>query len=125
MGSPTYTPDLAQALIELARAGAAGVAHFANAGGCTRHEFALRIVRMAGLADGLAERPQRWSELGRRAPRPANSTLSSARFTALTSRTPRPWEEALAEHLAALPQPGRTRPGRAGHAGGRTRRDPP
>jgi len=111
IASPTYTPDLAQALVDLARAGADGVAHFTNTGACTRHQFALRIVAMAGVAGGLTEKPQRWSELGRRAPRPANSMLSSARFTALASRTPRPWEEALAEHLAARARAGPARRG--------------
>jgi len=101
-GSPTYTPDLAEALAALAESAAAGVVHFANAGSCTRHEFALRTVDLAGLGDGIERRPQRWADLGRPARRPSNSSLATGRYTRITSLTPRPWEEALAEHLTAL-----------------------
>jgi dTDP-4-dehydrorhamnose reductase len=107
VGSPTYTPDLAQALAELAASPSSGVVHFTNSGACTRHEFALRIVEMAGIARGLEQRPQRWTDLGRPARRPANSLLSTARYTRITSRVPRPWSEALAEHLACLGAPRR------------------
>ncbi len=118
VGSPTYTPDVAEALVALARAGADGVVNFVNAGSCTRHEFALRIVEMAGLAEGLAERPLRWAELGRPAPRPENSVLSTARYTALTGLAPRRWERALAAHLAALSAGAGARPQSARAPGG-------
>jgi dTDP-4-dehydrorhamnose reductase len=98
---PTYAHDLTAALEALAQRGAQGVVHFSNSGACTRHELALRIVDLAGIGRGLEVRPQTWAELGRPAPRPASSVLSCARYAALTGLTPRPWEEALAEHLAS------------------------
>jgi dTDP-4-dehydrorhamnose reductase len=98
---PTYAPDLTAALEALALCEARGIVHFANSGDCTRHEFALRIVDLAGLASALEVRPQRWSELALPAPRPARSVLSCARYKELTGRIPRPWEEALAERLRA------------------------
>ncbi|MEE9219384.1 MAG: dTDP-4-dehydrorhamnose reductase [Acidobacteriota bacterium] len=99
---PTYTPDLAEALMRLARGSASGVLHFANTGTCTRFEFACRIAQLAGLPAGLERRPLRWADLDRPARRPANSALCTARYTLVTSCMPRPWEEALVVHLEAL-----------------------
>lgn len=104
---PTYTPDLTAALEALAQRGAEGIVHFANSGACTRHDLALRIVDRAGIGRDLEVRPQRWADLGRPAPRPASSVLSCARYASLTGLTPRPWEEALAERLAAEAEAGR------------------
>jgi dTDP-4-dehydrorhamnose reductase len=47
-GSPTYTRDLARALIQLTRAGWSGVYHAANTGGpCSRYEFAQKVLEYA------------------------------------------------------------------------------
>lgn len=102
VGCPTYTPDLARALVALAERGASGIVHFVNSGSCNRHEFALKIVELARIESDLERREQRWADLGRPAPRPANSVLSTDRYTRITSLRPRRWEEALAEHLASL-----------------------
>src|ERR1039458_5473648 len=48
-GSPTFTPDLAAALVQLCRASARGIVHATNSGDCTWYEFATAIVRGAGL----------------------------------------------------------------------------
>ena len=47
-GSPTYTFDLADAIIGLCRADAKGIVHCTNSGVCTWYEFASEILRQAG-----------------------------------------------------------------------------
>ena len=48
-GSPTFTRDLASALVQLCRGSARGIVHVTNAGDCTWYEFATEIVRESGL----------------------------------------------------------------------------
>ena len=51
----------------------------------------------------------------------ANSSLATGRYAAITALTPRPWEQALSEHLAAL---GEAVSGDAARPGGPGRRGP-
>jgi dTDP-4-dehydrorhamnose reductase len=74
-GCPTYTVDLARAIIQLCRKGASGIVHVTNAGDCTWFEFAQEIVNGAGL--GTEVRPVSSQQMARPAPRPAYSVLSA------------------------------------------------
>src|SRR5438045_476709 len=47
-GSPTYTLDLADAIVKLCRSDARGIIHCTNSGDCTWYEFAAQILRQAG-----------------------------------------------------------------------------
>ncbi len=99
VGSPTWVADLAAALIALLRVDYQGVVHFANAGACSRYALAEAIVRILGVA-GIRLEPISTAEAGRIAVRPAFSALDTSLYTRLTSRTPRPWEEALRDYLS-------------------------
>lgn len=104
-GSPTYAPDLAEALAELIRHSRYGVYHLANEGGCSRFEYASEIVRLAGRPTRVL--PVSSAEYLRRSPlparRPADSRLRNfCAATALGIRL-RPWSEALAEMLSRAP----------------------
>jgi dTDP-4-dehydrorhamnose reductase len=66
--SPTYTADLAEALVAAVEGDVAGVLHLTNSGSCSWHEFTLAIMEVAGLeipveavetvrAPGAADRP--------------------------------------------------------------------
>ncbi len=46
-GCPTFTFDLAEAIIKLCRSNASGIMHVTNRGDCTWYEFASEIVRQA------------------------------------------------------------------------------
>ena len=48
-GSPTYSVDLARALIQLCRQEASGIVHATNRGECSWYEFAREIIARAGL----------------------------------------------------------------------------
>jgi dTDP-4-dehydrorhamnose reductase len=95
-GSPTYVGHLAEATRELIGL-PPGVWHVAAEGDCTWAEFAEAIFEEAGI-DCRVRRISS-SELGRPAPRPANSVLRSERPEA--PRLPH-WREGLRASLARL-----------------------
>lgn len=99
VGSPTWAVDLAEALVELLERGARGVVHVVNDGAASWHAFACEIVRLLGA--GAAVRAVRSDELGRPAPRPANSVLDTSRLRELLGHGLPPWQDALRRHLAA------------------------
>jgi dTDP-4-dehydrorhamnose reductase len=103
--SPTYTEDLAEGLAALVeawgndpKASRPPVLHMANRGGCTRVEFAHRVVELLG-ADRALVRAIPMAAQRRSAPRPANSSLTSIHLTRVIGRTLRPWHEALEAYL--------------------------
>ncbi len=106
VGSPTYAPDLARVLIELAGLAARpspslGVFHVANEGACSRYEFARRILERAGWANLVDVEPIESRQLAAPAPRPSYSVLGLAKLERLGIRMRR-WEEALDEFLLSL-----------------------
>lgn len=96
--SPTYAPDLAEAAIALARAGARGLVHVANEGSCSWHEFATKGLALAGIEATVAAIST--AELGLPARRPAYSVLDTGRYQGLGLPALRPWPDALAASLA-------------------------
>jgi dTDP-4-dehydrorhamnose reductase len=98
-GAPTYTVDLAEAIIELGRLGLSGIFHVTNSGNTTWSGFASRILGMAGLTDVEIEEINT-EELGRPAPRPLYSVLDNSRFERSTGMKLRCWENALQEYLS-------------------------
>ncbi len=98
-GSPTYAPDLAQAIRELAGLRLSGFVHVTNAGQCTWYEFAREIVRLAGL--DVPVTPVTTAAFPRPARRPAYSVMDNSRYVAAVGRPLRTWQEAVAAHLRA------------------------
>ncbi|MBO0910370.1 MAG: dTDP-4-dehydrorhamnose reductase [Acidobacteria bacterium] len=95
-GSPTYTFDLAEAIIKLCLAGGKGIVHCTNSGVCTWYEFATEVVRLAGEKARI--RPTTSDKFPRPASRPAYSVLSdrSLRNYGITMRS---WQETLPDYL--------------------------
>jgi dTDP-4-dehydrorhamnose reductase len=95
VGSPTYTWHLAYGLVRLIEGMEYGIHHMAAAGQCSWYEFAREIFEQANVdckvLSGTTEM------LGRPAPRPAFSALTSQREHAI--RLP-PWQDGLAGYLA-------------------------
>ncbi|MGB9235267.1 MAG: dTDP-4-dehydrorhamnose reductase [Terriglobales bacterium] len=96
-GSPTFTVDLASALVELCRKQASGIVHATNAGDCTWYDFAREIVQNAGLPTHV--KPVTTAEFPRPARRPAYSVLSPASLHAYGIQMPN-WQDALRRYLA-------------------------
>jgi dTDP-4-dehydrorhamnose reductase len=99
-GSPTFTRDLASALVELCRASARGIVHVTNSGNCTWYELASEIVRASGLP--TAVKPVTTAEFPRPARRPAYSVLSPDSLHAYNIHMP-DWKDALRRYLGSAP----------------------
>jgi dTDP-4-dehydrorhamnose reductase len=95
-GCPTYTVDLARAIIQLCRKDASGIVHVTNAGDCSWFEFAQEIVTRAGLATEV--RPVSSEQMARPAPRPAYSVLSAASLRRYGIEMPG-WKDALGRYM--------------------------
>jgi dTDP-4-dehydrorhamnose reductase len=95
-GSPTYSVDLARAIISLCRKNASGIVHVTNAGDCTWFEFAREIVRQAGFPTEV--RPVTSQQMARPAPRPAYSVLSAESLHRFGVEMPA-WQDALSRYL--------------------------
>jgi dTDP-4-dehydrorhamnose reductase len=114
--TPTYTRDIAQALMSViapdaAVAGSvsgynqgAGILHIANSGQCTWRQYAQRAIdccREAGVplkathVDAVKMSDMKnWV-----ARRPVHSVLATSKVAKLTGLAPRSWEEAVAEYV--------------------------
>lgn len=105
VGSPTYTPDLADGLWRLSRTGAFGTYHMTNAGVVSRYQFAREITALAGMGQ-VPVTPIGSEELNQPAKRPAYSALASNRLQRIGVPPLRPYQEALAECVDRLRQSG-------------------
>jgi dTDP-4-dehydrorhamnose reductase len=101
VGCPTYAPDLAGALARLALERRSGLYHVTNQGSCTRHELARAALELAGLDPGVVGETTS-AEIGRPAPRPANSVLEGIAWRRSGMVPLRSWRVALAERLKGL-----------------------
>jgi dTDP-4-dehydrorhamnose reductase len=95
---PTFTADLAEALVDAVRRDAGGVVHLTNSGECTWFEFTQAIMENAGI-DVPIEPTQTTIEPGD-IDRPLNGVLRRPRADSLGLVELRPWREALDDYMA-------------------------
>lgn len=95
-GCPTYTIDLAGAIIQLCKNKASGIVHVTNTENCSWFEFAQGIVQEAGLATEV--RPITTQQMPRPARRPAYSVLSADSLHDWGIEMPT-WKDALGRYL--------------------------
>ncbi len=94
--SPTYVPDLVNALLDLLIDGETGIWHLANPSAVSWAAFALQLAEAIGL-DGSLIRPARAASLGWPARRPHFSALASEHGALLP-----PLEDAIARYARAM-----------------------
>ena len=82
--SPTYVPDLTEAVLDLLIDGETGLWHLANQGDVTWFEFGQQIAEACGFGRTAIE-PRAWRSFGWAAPRPASAPLTSERGLILPS----------------------------------------
>jgi dTDP-4-dehydrorhamnose reductase len=92
--TPTFTADLASAILAAVDAGATGTLHVTNSGATSWHGFTEAIMQLAGVPVPVAatatERPPGAAD------RPLNGVLASS----VSAVAPlRPWRDALADYL--------------------------
>ena len=105
VGSPTFSRDLAAAILRLLHLDVQGIVHTTNSGVCSWYEFAKEILRQA-RRDSVPLRPVTSSQYPRPARRPSYSVLSP---TSLNQHgiVMRPWQDALADYFNDLRQAGK------------------
>jgi dTDP-4-dehydrorhamnose reductase len=100
-GSPTWSADLAQALVQLAQAdAAAGIYHCTGSGETTWFEFTKAIFEELG-ADPARVLATTSDKFPRPAPRPSYSVLSSAEWQAAGLAAMPHWRDALRKAFSA------------------------
>lgn len=96
---PTFSPDLAAAVLAAAQAKASGIVHLTSSGECSWFEFAEQILELAGLKAALE--PVESSPRPGVAERPLNGVLARPRADALGLPVLRHWSSALEAYMTA------------------------
>lgn len=98
IGSPTYAPDLAEAIVGIIDSGAwrkmSGIYHYSDEGECSRYDFAAEILRQAGI-EGCRIDPCPSSARPSAARRPAYSVLDTGRIKRETGIVIPHWRKSL------------------------------
>jgi dTDP-4-dehydrorhamnose reductase len=94
---PTFTADLAAALIEAVEAGIDGILHLTASGACSWLEFTEAIMALAKI--DVPIEPVSTTIPPGGADRPLNGVLARPRADSLGLAPLRPWREALADYM--------------------------
>ena len=102
---PTFTADLATALVAGVDVGASGIVHLTASGECSWHEFTVAIMARAGV--DVPVEPVSTVTAPGAVRRPLNGVLARPRADALGLPMLRQWDEALIDYMdrAALSLP--------------------
>lgn len=92
--NPTYAPELAAAVLDLAEKGASGVINVVGPDWLNRYEFALKACEVFGFDPSFLE-PKLTSELGQAAPRPLKAGMKTDKLAAVLGRRLPPVDESL------------------------------
>ena len=100
VGSPTYTPDLAELIVDMIQTDKYGVYHASNEGYCSWYEFTKEIFRQVGYTTKV--NPITTDQYPTRANRPLNSRMSKKSLDKVgLNRLPK-WEDALQRYLQVI-----------------------
>lgn len=94
---PTFTADLAGAILDAVQAGASGVLHLTATGACSWHEFTAAIIERAGIEAEVL--PTRTEVANGEIDRPLNGVLARPRADALGMAALRGWREGLSDYM--------------------------
>ncbi|WP_394188555.1 dTDP-4-dehydrorhamnose reductase [Paenisporosarcina quisquiliarum] len=93
IGSPTYTYDLAQLLVEIIQSDKFGTYHAANEGYCSWYDFACEIFKQAGI--NVKVKPIKSGEYPTKARRPKNSRLCKDKTWSAFAYKLEDWDDSL------------------------------
>jgi len=94
ISSPTYASDLAEAIAKLIRTDHYGVYHFTNEGVCSRYDFAVKILELAGRGH-IPVHPITSDQYARASIPPLYAPIRNFCAAIALGITLSPWEEAL------------------------------
>lgn len=100
VGTPTYTPDLAEGISQLIETDYYGIYHLTNSGSCSWCEFARYIFEIAGKDVKVI--PVTASEFARPAPRPSYSVLDNNNWIERGFEPLRDYKEAIKEYIELI-----------------------
>jgi len=106
-GSPTFTEDVANVIINIIKDNSSefGIYHFTNSGRINWYEFACEILKLAKERSLIKKNiniiPVTTAEYPTRAIRPKNSYLSKDRIKNILGIELRPWQESLKKFISA------------------------
>ena len=103
--TPTYTQDIAHAVLQLLlNPRATGILHFANSGECSWQQYAQWALDCC-VSEGIALKAKSVGALKLAdmkdwvARRPVYSVLSTDKYSVLTGDSPRAWRDAVADYI--------------------------
>ncbi|MGN1433992.1 MAG: dTDP-4-dehydrorhamnose reductase [Ruminococcus sp.] len=103
IGSPTYTPDLARLLVDMAESDKYGIYHATNEGFCSWYEFACEIFRQASESDpvykNVSVSPVTSDKYPSKAKRPSNSRMNKNKLTENGFEKLPVWQDALRRYI--------------------------
>lgn len=94
---PTFTADLATAMVDCVRAGVTGTVHLTASGACSWHEFTVAIMELAGIEVPIEPVTTLIPPGG--VDRPLNGVLARRRADEWRIPALRPWDHALADYM--------------------------
>jgi dTDP-4-dehydrorhamnose reductase len=94
ISSPTYAPDLAEAIAKLIRTDHYGIYHFTNEGICSRYDFAIKILKLSGRGH-IPVHPITSDQYARASTPPLYAPIRNFCAATALGITLRFWEEAL------------------------------
>lgn len=97
LGSPSYTPDVAQWSVTLAEKRATGIYHAVNSGQASWCELAEESIQLVSSLCRVVPIPS--SEWPQKAKRPSNSSLDNSKLAACIGKRPRCWQQALRDYI--------------------------
>ena len=95
--SPTYTRGLALKIAQLMETEFCGIMHVTNSGVCSWYDFAVEIIRQAGLNTPVV--PITSDQFPQKAKRPRYSVLGNEQLRLLGMDDMPSWQEALGDYL--------------------------
>lgn len=106
VGSPTYTPDLAKLLVNMAETEKYGRYHATNEGFCSWYEFACEIFRQASEFEPVYKNvsviPVTSDKYPSKAKRPSNSRMSKDKLTQNGFEKLPAWQDALRRYIELI-----------------------
>jgi len=100
ISSPTYAPDLAEAIAKLIRTDHYGIYHFTNEGICSRYDFVIKILELSDRGH-VPVHPITSDQYTRASTPPLYAPIRNFCAATALGITLRPWEEALRDYFAA------------------------
>lgn len=98
IGSPTYTMDLANVIIQLVMNSKSGVFHVCNKGYCSKYDFAVKAAQIMKFNTDYII-PSKEEDMKLKAETPKFSALSTIRLEKTLPEPVRSWEEGLYQYL--------------------------